>query len=132
METKVTVLFKKGIGEILDEKVYIQIDNGKAEVYKSRKEPYVFDVTPGRHTLYFAEASKLRKATQGAFGAALGFAIGSNVGAGAASSMASDGFNLFAGKNKNSKLDITVNEGDIVNLKIEITSFGKVKIKVLK
>ncbi len=140
MNTQISVLFKRGFGQnntklfMLDlrEKIKLQIDDSAPQIIVPNKKPYIFDVTPGTHTIYFKdEKQKGKKMIRGlAVGAAT---AGLGLGAGLGLEAAATGYSIGRGNTDyDSMLDITVNEGDIVKLRVRTTTSGKVKIKQLK
>ena len=99
-------------------------------------KPYLIDVTPGAHRIYFKDpraASKkgFRKFCGAIVGAVFGFAagnastmfLGGAAGADSAGSTMSD-VNI-------SYLDFTVQDGDILKISVQPKGSGKVKVKVL-
>ena len=116
----------------LREKIKLQIDDSAPQIIVPDKKPYIFDVTPGTHTIYFKdEKQKGKKMIRGlAVGAAT---AGLGLGAGLGLEAATAGYSIGKGNTDyDSMLDITVNEGDIVKLSVKTTNSGKVKIKQLK
>lgn len=140
MNTQISVLFKKELGQnniklfMFDfrEKIKLQIDNSAPQIIVPDKKPYIFDVAPGTHTIYFKdEKQKSKKILTGLFvGAAT---AGFGLGAGLRLEAAAAGYSIGRGNTDyDSMLDITVNEGDIAKLRVRTTTSGKVKIKQLK
>ena len=138
MNTQISVLFKRGFGQnntklfMLDlrEKIKLQIDDSAPQIIVPDKKPYIFDVTPGTHTIYFKDEKRKKMIRGLAVGAAT---AGLGLGAGLGLEAATAGYSIGKGNTDyDSMLDITVNEGDIVKLSVKTTNSGKVKIKQLK
>ena len=53
MDTKVSILVKRTFSDNFMNKVEMQIDNMPSQILKASGKPYVFDIAPGNHTLYF-------------------------------------------------------------------------------
>lgn len=131
MNTQISILVKRTFSDNFMNKVEMQIDNKSSQILKASGKPYIFDITPGNHTLYFNDKRQgFKKNIRKAYGCLFGLGIGLASGV---SGFGESFGNLFGGnKEYNSQIDISVNEGDIVKLSVKTTNSGKVKIKQLK
>lgn len=77
MDTKVSILVKRTFSDNFMNKVEMQIDNMPSQILKASGKPYVFDIAPGNHTLYFNDKKQgFKKTVRKAYGCLLGLGIG--------------------------------------------------------
>lgn len=125
------VLGKRPIEMILD---------GKTQELEAVKEPYVFEIEPGVHTLKFhdpkqARKQKNKKFTGAVVGATYGFAIGAAGGGSALGGLALGkevGESFTGAVRDDGTLELTMGEGDVIGLKCRATSKGVIKVKPMK
>jgi hypothetical protein len=120
-------------------KVNMFIDSADAQpvVLKSRKEPYMVDVTPGEHTVVFTDASaKFKGAIDKMIGAAFGAGLGLGSGAFGGVFGAKEGADIMSavtgtGRVHNNQLQCVLKEGDTLKVKVQPKRSGKVSVKIL-
>ena len=108
----------------------VRID-GENHILTASKEPYVFDVTPGVHEVVFSDylenaKNRLWKCTFGFMGFAFGLG-----GAGSAIDGAIEGAKFGEVSKKSTVLNVTLEEGDVLNLVCQTKARSKVKVKTL-
>lgn len=113
--------------------VNVQIDDGEVQKLKASKEPYVFDVEPGVHTITFTDPKSGSKAmTRAMTGAILGAAAG-GAGGGSMFAGAAVGAEMAKGNQiREGAAQVTLNEGDVFELWCRNTRKGGVKVKQVK
>ncbi len=112
--------------------IYVSIDQNPPITLKGQKEPYVFDLEPGRHTVTFQDsAAGGKKLGRMAAGALMGAGFGMGLNASALSG-AMVGMNM-AGGNKiyDNGAEFTLQPGDIFKLQVQAKANGSVKVKQL-
>ena len=109
-------------------KMIVMID-GKENILKASKTPYVFDVTPGYHSIQFKdkrEGSKrsFDKFTKGFTGFAIGLGGGASTAMDMAATFTSSGINI-----QDNLVEIQLQDGDILKLSCKADRKGRVKVK---
>lgn len=112
--------------------VWIDDDSVEPSVLKANKEPYLFDVEPGHHSILVTDPrAKSKQAFKAVTGAFVGGAMGLGVGSGMAGAAA--GADLFSGSVvRDNIVECNLNEGDVLKISVKPKNNGSVKIKILK
>lgn len=129
-----------GLGLLVKAKVHVFVDSENAQpiILKARKEPYLIDVEPGTHRIFFLDPKAKSKAIAdrlfaGFFGATMGMAAGNGF---AGMAMASESADFAEGlmghsKEQDNLLECVLNEGDILKIRIQPKRSGRVAVKLL-
>ncbi len=123
-------------GLFVKAKVNMFIDSNDANpiVLKANKKPYLFDLEPGAHSIAFT--AKSRAGTDKLIGGVMMGMIGMGAGGYGAAVGAKIGSDFTSGlmghtRVQDNRIDVTLNEGDILRIRIQPKRNGAVKIKVL-
>lgn len=109
-------------------KIFVWID-GEKRILTASEDPYVFDLTPGAHEIIFSDylekaKGRLWKLVFGFIGSAFGLAAGGR------EAIAGGLIGAKAGEisKKANVLNVTLNEGDMLNLVCQTKMGSKVKV----